>query len=122
MRARILMHSTFASQAARALTGELDRQLGATAVGNNQATAYKLIAGITRFDSAAAGTGAILDGTSDIGDEFTVINFGAEAQNLAVYPPTAGKINNGAANASVNVASNGNTIFKRIDLVNWITK
>lgn len=122
MRARILMGATFAAQAARALTGELDRLLGATAVGNSQATAYALKAGITRFDSAAAGTGAVLDGTSDIGDDFTIVNFGAEAQNLAVYPPLGGKINNGAANASVNVASAGNTTFKRIDVTNWISK
>lgn len=119
MRQRILNGAGFAALQTRVLCEETDRSLAKTALGNNQATAFKLIASWTQFTTVAAGTGAIVDGTSDIGDEFHVTNFGANA--LALYPHVGGKINNGGANASINIAANATVKIKRLDLTNWVT-
>lgn len=120
MRQTILMGASFAAMQARALCEEIDRQLAQTALGNNQATAFPLIATLTQFTTTAAGTGCKPPIGSDIGDEFEIINFGANA--LAVYPPLAGTLNNGAANASVNVAANTWAKLKQISLGVWVLK
>ena len=120
-----LTGSGLVAAAAIAIVGDTDLGpapfTGATATGATQGTAYVLGAVNTKFGTVAAGTGAILP-TGAPGDEFWVTNFGANA--LAVYPPVGGALNNGGANASVNVAANGTTIFKCMDNLGlgWVTK
>lgn len=120
MRQSVLLGASFAALQARTLCEEVDRDLGVTALGANQAGAYLLKGTLTQFTTTAAGTGCKPPIGSDIGDEFEIINFGANA--LAVYPPLAGTLNNGAANASVNVAANTWARIKQISLGVWVLK
>lgn len=120
MRQTILMGASFAALQARVLCEETDRQLGQTALGNSQATAFPLIATTTQFTTTAGGTGCIPSSKSDIGDEYQIVNFGANA--LAVYPPLGGTLNGGAANASVNVAADTWATLKQIALGVWVMK
>lgn len=121
MRQTILMGSgNVSALLARVLCEETDRQVGQTALGNNQATAFPLVATLTQFTTTAAGTGCKPSISSDIGDEYEVINFGAN--NLAVYPPLGGTLNNGGANASVNLAANTWGKLKQIAKGVWILR
>lgn len=120
-----LTGSGLVAAAAIAIIGDTDFGpapfTGATATGATQLTAYPIGAVNTKFGTVAAGTGAILPPAAP-GDEVWVTNFGANA--LAVYPQLGGTINNGGANASVNVAANGTTVFKCMDNLGlgWVTK
>lgn len=111
--------------AANGIVGDYDAGpapfTGAVALGTTQATAYPIGAVRTRFGVVAASTGAVLP-TGSPGDEYTITNFGANA--LAVYPPLGGSLNNGTANAAVNVAANGTTLYVCMDNAGlaWVTK
>jgi hypothetical protein len=123
-----LTGSSLVPAAAVAIVGDFDVGpapfTGATATGATQGTAYQITAVNTRFGTVAAGTGAILPPASvtSPGDEVVITNFGANA--LALYPQVGGAINNGATNASVNIAANGTTIFKCMDNagLGWVSK
>lgn len=83
-----------------------DAQIGQTALGNSQATAFALSTSTTEFTTVAASTGAVLPAMGKRvggGDVLAVINQGANA--LSVYPPVGFKIGLAATNAAVSVAS-----------------
>lgn len=89
---------------ASAITGSV--QLGQTALGSSQATAFAITAAITEFTTTAASTGAILPATGGIavaGDRFTIVNLGA--QTLSVYPAVGFAISGGSTNAAFSVAT-----------------
>jgi len=88
------------------------QQLGQTATGNSQATAFALTAATTEFTTAAASTGAVLPAIGfrvTGGDALVVVNNGANA--LSVYPPVGFKIGLAATNAAVSVASGKSALF-----------
>lgn len=120
MRQTILMGASFPALQARALCEAFDRDLAATATGNSQATAYAIKGTVTQFTTTAANTGCVVPIGADVGDEFEIINFGAST--LAVYPPLGGTLNNGAANAAVNVLANTWARVKQIAVGVWVLK
>ena len=67
-----------------------------SAAGTTQGTATALTASNNVITTAAASSGVILT-NSEIGDEYAILNIGANA--VTVYPPTSGQINNLAANS-----------------------
>ncbi len=89
-----------------------DAANGLVSVGSTQATALPLTFDINVVSTVAAGTGVILDGATDVGDETIVANFGANA--LLVYPPVGCFIQTGATNAGFSVAVGKTAIFKRV--------
>jgi len=108
-----VIHAGVSPIQAKVLVGDVDMgaplNIGQTATGSTQATAFQISSATTVFGTVASGTGAILP-TVTAGDELWVTNYGANA--LTVYPPVGGAINNGSANAGVSIAANGTTAFK----------
>lgn len=80
-----------------------------TATGSTQGTALTLPSNIVRFSTVASGTGAIIPSSTQISDEYVVVNSGANA--LLVYPPTGASIAAGATNAGFSVAANKSAYF-----------
>jgi hypothetical protein len=74
----------------------------ATAAGTTQTDAYAITGQVTTFGTVALNSGARLPAAGEVGEEFMVLNGGANA--LSVYPPVGGKINNAADNAALSVA------------------
>lgn len=117
MRAERLMAGGHSAMTARIMTSGEDRELGVTATGSTQATAYLLKAGLTEFTTVAASTGARLP-ESPPGDEFFVANRGANA--LLVYPPVGGIINNAAVDAGNSLAAGASAVYKFTTNINSI--
>ena len=98
-----------------------------TASGSAQNDAAICPAGVNVFTTVAASTGCILGAptvaatTSRLvsGDSIIVTNHGAN--DLSVYPPTGGKINNGTANVAITVSTNTSVLFKAISTVDLVT-
>ncbi len=91
-----------------------------TATGASQGTALALPSDFNIFTTVAASTGAILPAASsqnNPADSYIVVNHGANA--LSVYPPTGGKIANGAANAAFSVAANKTAQFLHLGSGNY---
>lgn len=105
-KARMEMAGLTASQSA-AIAGGVARGLSAS--GATSATAAACSGDTNEFTTVPAGAGAKLgiDTIGDTGsrlcagDKVVVANFGANA--LALYPPSGGKMNNGAVDAAVSV-------------------
>lgn len=92
---------------------------GLTATGStSQANSYAIGAEITQFATTAANTGARLPSNASTGDSFLVVNFGAST--LLLYPPSGGKLNNGSADASVNVATTKSALCFCLDNLNFV--
>ena len=105
-----LMGTGMAAQLAAAVGGTT--LLGQTATGSTNADAFALTVPSTEFTTTAAGTGAILPGTSSrvlLGDELFVANLGANT--LKVYPPVGFKINGGSTDAAVSISTLKTAIF-----------
>lgn len=100
------LHTTQAGAIAGSIQG------GLTAAGSNQATALALSSVNNVVTTAAASTGVVLP-LVHAGDTITVVNLGANA--LSVYPPVAGKIQSGAANAAFSVAVGKTGVFTAYD-------
>lgn len=75
-----------------------------TSAGSTQATAAPLISDHVGCLTVGAGEGVIIPAAS-ADDEFIVIN-GSSTQDLRVYPPVGGKLNNAAANLHMSIAPN----------------
>jgi hypothetical protein len=82
---------------------------GLVAQGTTQAGAWPIQAVFNQFATVAASSGAILPSNVSKNSEIVVKNSGANS--LAVYPPLAGTINGGSANASVAVAAAASARF-----------
>lgn len=92
----------FAGAQATALVGSMDT--GVTSTGSSsQADSYAIRAENTVVSTTAANTGVRLPSFLTAGDSGIIANDGAST--LFVYPPTGGKINNGSADAKVDVAT-----------------
>lgn len=91
-----------------------------TAAGSNQATALALTSEVNVIGTAAASTGVALPAAFDIGDEFVVVNGGANA--ITVYPFVGGYINALAQNAGVSVAAGASQTFKAVTSTLFVTK
>lgn len=101
MKASILIGSSFAALAARAITGGNDVDLGATATGSNSsANSYLLKGTLTSFTTGGAGTGARLP-VLEPGDSIIVANYTGSA--LLLFPSTGGNLNNAGVNASLSL-------------------
>lgn len=87
-----------------------DRETGVTATGTTTADAYVLKCGMTQFGTVAAGTGARIPSDSQPGDEYFVLNLGANA--LLVYPPSGGNVNAGGADAGNSLAAGAGALYK----------
>lgn len=111
---RNLMGTGSSGAAAQAAVGMPSNNL--TATGNSQGTALPVPSDFNVFTTVAASTGAILP-VSNTADWITVVNHGANS--LTVYPPTGGKIANGAANAGFTVAATKTAQFQCIDTINF---
>lgn len=84
-----------------------------TAAGTMQADAALINADMVMVDSAANGSGVILD-DMDRGGEVVIIN-GVANVEIKVYPKVGGKINNMTANLPVILPSNRAARFKAIN-------
>ncbi len=89
-----------------------------TAAGTNQGTALSVTAGVNVFGTVAAGTGAVLNANQTFGVPQVLYNGGAN--QLTVYPPSGGKINNLATNGSIFLAINTAISFWRATTTQWI--
>ena len=109
--------SFFGPERSKVITGSL--QKGKTATGTVQADAF-LLSDHTEFSTTASGTGARLPAVgSRFGDGTVIWVVNNGANTLKVYPPTGGKINNGTANASINLATLTNAAFMSDGAGNW---
>lgn len=95
------------------IVGDVD--VGVTALGTNQATAYQVSRAGTEVTSAAASTGLQLM-AGDIGDEQWVYN-GNSGNTITIYPPGSDTVNNGAT--SITLAVNKLMIFKKRNGTAW---
>ena len=117
MRAETLMAGSTGAMDAKLMTSGEDMERAVTATGTVQADAYLLKAGFTEVTTSAAGAGARLPANTTPGDEFWVVNKGANA--CLVYPPVGGAIDLGATDAAMSVASAANGLFKAITSLIW---
>lgn len=99
------------------------RTLGGTAtiaaLGDTQATAAAVTAGLTIVNAATATSadGVRLPASFGIGEEITIVNTTAAA--LDVFPPTGGAINGGSANAAKALAANMGGRYISLGGGNW---
>ena len=84
---------------AEAIVGIIENSI--TATGSSQDDAYAIKADVTFFSTVAASTGAIIPSALPSHSQIWVFNGGAN--DLAIYPPSGCTINDGSANASVNI-------------------
>ena len=90
---------------------------GLTALGSSQGTAFPLVNNADhQFTTVGSSTGAILP-PARLADSVSVWNGGANA--LSIYPPSAGKINDGSANAAYSLAAGAGITFFATDLRTW---
>ena len=90
---------------------------GATATGNNQATAYPIANAYTLFNTVALNTGAILPATSVPGDIIWIYNMGA--QTLNVYPPVGAQILGGGTNNPTTLAAGLPELYVCFSATEW---
>ena len=88
----------------------------ATANGSTQATAYPIVTTAVQFTTVAAGTGAILP-TVPAGTRLFIANDGGN--NLLVYPPVGGVIDQASVNAAITVSSGGMWEGESLSTLNW---
>lgn len=95
-----------------------DVATGLSATGSVIGDAYAISAEVSRFETVALNTGAILPG-ANVGKTYYVKNDGANA--LDVYPHDASGVINGlSAGAPAIVAAGELAICKRLSQTNWI--
>ena len=114
---KTLMGSGFAPLAAQAVVGGVANTLTATG-SSSQANSYAIQESISIFTTAAGNSGARLPLGSNPGDSFWIAN--GDGNTMLVYPPTAGKINFGSANASVSLTTLQKGLFISIDGTNYL--
>jgi len=112
-----LMGSGLPAVTAASVVGQFTGAL--TATGTTLAMALALPSDVAVFTTTASSTGARLPATGvNLGDRWTVVNYGA--QTLSVFPATAtGKIQNGSAGAAFSVATVKVAEFIYLGSDNW---
>lgn len=91
---------------------------GLTATGTLQSDAYALTYAVNEFTTVASGTGAKLP-VAVPGDSVKV--YAGGANNLKVYPPSGGSINNGATDAAFTISANTGNEFTLISATRWMS-
>ncbi len=81
--------------------GQTSIEVGISAAGTNQATAYALTKQINKLSTVSAGQGVVLP-TGTVGMRITIANGAATTVN--VYPAGSGTINGGSGGAAVTLA------------------
>lgn len=106
------------------LPAELAMRLGVnpgalTSAGTTQGTATAIPKDVTfiTVTTASSQTGLRLPSTAELQMPYYVFNPGSTTG--VVYPPTSGAINNGSANAGVNVTQGQTGVFVRISTNQW---
>lgn len=110
-----MMRGGLSAGAAKAINGDVNSSI--SAAGTTQGTATALTAGMNVVTTAAANSGVRLSNT-EIGDEYEVLNLGANP--CWVYPPTSGQINGLAANAGHLLATNTAIKLKKFTATRWM--
>jgi hypothetical protein len=89
------------------------------AAGNSQGTALAIPTGqdLSIFTTVAASTGCVLPTGLTIGEEYQVVNHGANA--LSVYPSGSGQIGTLGASAAYSLAAGKMAIFVYVDANRW---
>ncbi len=100
---------------ARAINGQVNSAI--SAAGTTQGTATALTASDNVVTTAAASSGVILP-NSEIGDEYNILNLGANA--VTVYPPTSGQVNALSANTGFQLATNTAVKVKKFTATRWM--
>lgn len=108
---------------ASAIAGLIDNAV--TAAGSSSQANAKLLGVLAGFHvTTGAGNSGIIfaPGVGSLaghspGDNGFITN--TTGQTIIVYPPTGGKINNGTANAGVNLTTNQNAIWWTFDALNF---
>lgn len=95
-----------------------DSVAAVTAVGTAQAGAAALTGTINNVTTSAGQTAVVLPSNWPLASSILV--YTNSATTALVFPPSGGNINEGAANASVNVAQGKATCFVRISATKWI--
>ncbi len=88
-----------------------------SAAGTTQGTATTLTSSVNVVTTAAASSGVVLT-NSQIGDEYEVLNLGANP--VTVYPPSSGQINNLSANAGFLLSPNTAVKVKKFTATRWM--
>ena len=99
---------------AMAINGDVSSAI--SAAGTTQGTATALTAGINVVTTAAASSGVILS-DSEIGDEYEILNLGANA--VTVYPPSGGRVNAIATNGGFTLATNTAVKVRKFTATRW---
>lgn len=86
--------------------------------GTNQSTASQLVSPVTSVSGADATVGVRLP-VPGMAGRIMVVYSSAATNALKVYPATGGTINNGSANASVNLAARVLGLFISTSATNW---
>lgn len=110
-----IMRGGLSAGSAKAINGDVNSTI--SAAGTTQATATALTAGINVVTTAAASSGVRL-GNSEIGDQYEILNLGANA--VMVYPPTSGQINNLSANTGFTLATNTAVKVRKFTSTRWM--
>lgn len=106
------------SGAAAVAIGTGSIETGKTATGStSQANSYAIVADSTEFTTVGANTGARLPAVAEVGSQILIFNGGAST--LFLYPETGGIINNGSANAKVDVAAGKGALCARLTGTRW---
>lgn len=113
--AKRIMGGGISAGAAKAINGDI--RTGISAAGTTQGTATELTAAENYVSTVASGAGVKLL-SCEISDEQGVYNAGANA--LTLYPDSGSKINGGAANGSISLATNTYIRFKRLTSTQWV--
>lgn len=85
--------------------------------GSAQGDAAAVTAPHTLLTTVGASEGVILPSDAAEGDWYTISNEGGN--NLSVYPPSGGQINNGTADAAVTVNDGTQALFVKLTGGHW---
>lgn len=110
-----MMAAGVSAETSKAIIGNVDS--GVTATGSSsQANSYAIRAAFTQVTGGGATTGVRLPAMNPSEERFICNQSGS---NCLVYPPTGGKLNDGAANAALTLADNESMIAKCINTVDF---
>ena len=114
--AKNVMGAGISSAQARGINGN-NVNSAVTAAGTTQATATAVTADVNSVTTATADQGVILY-NGVIGDDQVVYN--ATTAQIKVYPPTAGNVNQLAANTGFILASYTGVLCKKVTSTQWL--
>lgn len=112
-----IMKGGFSAGQARAINGQTNSAV--SAAGTTQSDATELKASMNYVSTVGASSGVVLPSNSEIGDEIVVYN--AQGSNqLTVYPPSGGAINQLSANTGMLLAVYTAVMLRKITSTQWV--